>query len=85
MNIYAQENCNDYKSTQNLQLSDSTDPTGCINIDWAESFAVDVKGAQAGEGCTFNYSKEVEDGEAQQKLITNEIGSCEKRQFLLLL
>ena len=55
MNIYAQENCNEYKSTPKLELSDSTDSTGCITIDWAESFAVDVKGPQAGEGCTFNY------------------------------
>ncbi|KAM0799398.1 hypothetical protein BDR22DRAFT_822390 [Usnea florida] len=55
MNIYAQENCNDYKSTQELELSDSSDSTGYINIDWAESFAVDVNGPQAGEGCTFNY------------------------------
>lgn len=39
MNIYAQDDCNDYKSTQDL---DPSGGAGCVNIDWAESFAVDV-------------------------------------------
>ena len=55
MNIYAQEDCNDYKSTQKLELSDSSDSTECINIDSAETFAVDVSGPQAGGACGFHW------------------------------
>ena len=54
MNIYAQEDCNDYKSTQDLN------PNGipaCLNIDWAESFAVDVSSAgdEYSLGCSTTY------------------------------
>ena len=59
MNIYVQEDCNDYKSTQKFVLNDNSGDTGCINIDWAESFAVDVNGSPDGLGCeTYYYGNE---------------------------
>ena len=39
INIYTQEDCNAYKSTQDLNPN-RIPP--CLTIDWAESFAVDV-------------------------------------------
>ena len=51
MNIYANEDCNTYKSTQ--QLGDGFNGVAgeCVNIDWAESFAVDVSNAEASAIC----------------------------------
>jgi hypothetical protein len=70
MNIYANEDCNSYKSTQ--QLGDGFDTSGgCIDIDWAESWAVDVKNVVASAICfTRTYANEGCSG-----LITNYQGS----------
>lgn len=53
MNIYANEDCKTYKSTQQLGDGFDGDANQCINIDWAESYAVDVYEAQASAICVI--------------------------------
>lgn len=49
MNIYANEDCNSYKSTQ--QLGSGINGPACVNIDWAESWAVDMTGTAESNFC----------------------------------